>query len=68
VAQQSPGLQRNAIGLTEVLFQSITFMAPAVAVALSIGLRNSFRARGLTATTPWVLRLIAFLFTAFSMG
>jgi len=35
MAQQSPGLQRNAIGLTEVLFQSITFMAPAVAVALT---------------------------------
>jgi hypothetical protein len=38
MAQQEPrGLDRNAIGLTEVLFQSITFMAPAVAVALSIG-------------------------------
>ena len=31
------GLERNAIGLTEVLFQSITHMAPAVATALSIG-------------------------------
>jgi hypothetical protein len=29
-----PGLERGAIGLTEVLFQSITHMAPAVAVAL----------------------------------
>ena len=28
-----PGLERNAIGLTEVLFQSITHMAPAVATA-----------------------------------
>jgi hypothetical protein len=38
MAQQEPaGLERNAIGLTEVLFQSITFMAPAVAIALSIG-------------------------------
>ena len=31
------GLERNAVGLTEVLFQSITHMAPAVATALSIG-------------------------------
>ncbi len=30
-------LEQNAIGLPEVLFQSITFMAPAVATALSIG-------------------------------
>jgi hypothetical protein len=36
------GLQRNAIGLTEVLFQSITHMAPAVAVALSIGAATGF--------------------------
>ena len=28
-------LQRNAIGLVEVLFQSITHMAPAAAVAAS---------------------------------
>ena len=41
---QSEGLERNAIGLTEVLFQSITFMAPAVAVALSIGFAT---------TSPW---------------
>ena len=47
MAQQSPGLQRNAIGLTEVLFQSITFMAPAVAVALSIGFATTY-ALGLT--------------------
>ena len=33
-------LERNAIGLTEVLFQSITHMAPAVATALSIGARD----------------------------
>ena len=33
----SPTLARNAIGLPEVLFQSITHMAPAVATALSIG-------------------------------
>ena len=44
MAQQSQGLQRNAIGLTEVLFQSITFMAPAVAVALSIGFATTYAA------------------------
>ena len=33
----APSLERDAIGLPEVLFQSITHMAPAVATALSIG-------------------------------
>jgi hypothetical protein len=32
----SQGLARSAIGLREVLFQSITHMAPAAAVAFSI--------------------------------
>ena len=31
-----PGLRREAVGLREVLFQSITAMAPAAAVAASI--------------------------------
>ena len=66
MAQQSAGLQRNAIGLTEVLFQSITFMAPAVAVALSIGFATTY-ALGLTPLAV-VLALVAVLFTAFSMG
>ena len=66
MAQQSPGLQRNAIGLTEVLFQSITFMAPAVAVALSIGFATTY-ALGLTPLAV-VFALVAVLFTAFSMG
>src|SRR6185312_14723001 len=57
MAQQSPGLQRNAIGLTEVLFQSITFMAPAVAVALSIGFATTY-ALGLTPLAV-VLALVA---------
>ena len=66
MAQQSPGLQRNAIGLTEVLFQSITFMAPAVAVALSIGFATTY-ALGITPLAV-VFALVAVLFTAFSMG
>ena len=59
-------LERNAIGLTEVLFQSITHMAPAVAVALSIGFATAYSG----ALTPLavVLALIAVLFTAFSVG
>jgi len=66
MAQEPQGLQRNAIGLTEVLFQSITFMAPAVAVALSIGFATTY-ALGLTPLAV-VFALIAVLFTAFSMG
>src|SRR5262245_41824218 len=63
---ESQGLERNAIGLTAVLFQSITFMAPAVAVALSIGFATTY-ALGLTPLAV-VFALIAVLFTAFSMG
>jgi amino acid transporter len=59
-------LERNAIGLTEVLFQSITHMAPAVATALSIGAATAF-AGGLTPLSV-VLALVAALFTAYSIG
>jgi amino acid transporter len=59
-------LERDAIGLTEVLFQSITHMAPAVATALSIGAATSF-AGGLTPLAV-VLALVAALFTAYSIG
>jgi amino acid transporter len=62
----NPGLERNAIGLTEVLFQSITHMAPAVATALSIGAATLF-AGGITPLAV-VLALIAALFTAYSIG
>src|SRR5580765_1296746 len=65
-ATPEAGLQRNAIGLTEVLFQSITHMAPAVAVALSIGAATGFAGR----LTPLavVLAMVACLFTAYSIG
>jgi len=33
---RTAGLQRNAVGLAPTLFQSITHMAPAAAVAFSI--------------------------------
>jgi len=62
----TPGLERNAIGMTEVLFQSITHMAPAVATALSIGAATSF-AGGITPLAV-VFAMIAVLFTAFSMA
>ena len=59
-------LERNAIGLTEVLFQSITHMAPAVATALSIGLATTL-AGGITPLAV-VVALVACLFTAYSMA
>jgi len=62
----SPGLEKDAIGLTEVLFQSITHMAPAVATALSIGAATLFA--GGTTPLAVVLALIAALFTAYSIG
>lgn len=62
----SPTLARNAIGLTEVLFQSITHMAPAVATALSIGAATAF-AGGITPLAV-LFAMIAVLFTAYSMS
>jgi amino acid transporter len=69
---QSPGatssqqLEGNAIGLPEVLFQSITHMAPAVATALSIGAATGFAGR----LTPLAVlfAMVACLFTAYSIG
>ena len=66
VSGGSPSLERNAIGLPEVLFQSITHMAPAVATALSIGAATSF-AGGITPLAV-LFAMIAVLFTAFSMA
>ena len=62
----APSLERDAIGLPEVLFQSITHMAPAVATALSIGAATSF-AGGITPLAV-LFAMIAVLFTAFSMA
>ena len=60
------GLARGAIGLREVLFQSITHMAPAAAVAFSIPAGASYAAGALPLAT--VLALIASLFVALSIG
>jgi len=65
-AREGPGLARNAIGLREVLFQSITHMAPAAAVAFSIPAGASYAAGALPLAT--VLALIACLFVALSIG
>lgn len=63
---QQASLEENAIGLPEVLFQSITHMAPAVATALSIGAATGF-AGGLTPLAV-VFAGIAVLFTAYSIS
>jgi amino acid transporter len=62
----NPSLARNAIGLTELLFQAITHMAPAVATALSIGAATAF-AGGITPLAV-LFAMIAVLFTAYSMS
>ena len=66
MASSPQSLERNAIGLTEVLFQSITHMAPAVATALSLGAATLFA--GGNTPLAVVLALVAALFTAYSIG
>ena len=66
MGMETPRLERDAIGLPEVLFQSITHMAPAVATALSIGAATTF-AGGITPLAV-LFAMIAVLFTAFSMA
>jgi amino acid transporter len=60
------GLQRDAIGLPQVLFQSITHMAPAAAVAFSIIFAVTY-AGGATPLAV-ILALIACLTVAISIG
>ena len=68
MAQSSPsrGLAREAIGLREVLFQSITHMAPAAAVAFSIIVGANFAAGALPLSV--VLALVGCLLVAVSIG
>jgi amino acid transporter len=61
-----PGLRRNAIGLREVLFQSITDMAPGAAIAASIPAGVAFAGGSLPLAV--VFALIACLFCASSIG
>jgi amino acid transporter len=61
-----PGLRRDAIGLREVLFQSITDMAPGAAIAASIPAGVAFAGGSLPLAV--VFALIACLFCAWSIG
>ncbi|MDX2591022.1 APC family permease [Streptomyces sp. WI03-4A] len=61
-AQTSGTLRRDAIGLREVLFQSITAMAPAAAVAASIPSGAAFAGGSLPLAV--LIALVACLFTA----
>jgi amino acid transporter len=60
------GLRTNAIGLREVLFQSITDMAPAAAVAASIPTGVAFAGGALPLSV--LIAMIACLLTAFCIG
>ena len=71
MAQQPPSpsgttLAREAIGLREVLFQSITHMAPAVAVAFSIIVGANFAGGALPLSV--VIALVACLCVAYCIG
>jgi amino acid transporter len=67
-AQESAthGLRRNAIGLREVTFQSITDMAPGAAIAASIPAGAAFAGGSLPLSV--LLALVACLFCAWSVG
>jgi len=65
-AAESPGLRRNAIGLREVAFQSITDMAPGAAIAASIPAGAAFAGGSLPLSV--LLALVACLFCAWSVG
>ncbi|MFJ9347951.1 APC family permease [Streptomyces sp. NPDC101237] len=60
--EATAGLRRDAIGLREVLFQSVTAMAPAAAVAASIPSGAAFAGGSLPLAV--VIALVACLFTA----
>ena len=60
------GLRRNAIGLREVLFQSVTAMAPGAAIAASIPAGAAFAGGALPLSV--LVALVACLFTALSIG
>lgn len=60
------GLRRGAVGFSGVLFQSITFMAPAIATALSIPAGIAFS--GGAAPLSVIFALVASLIAANSIG
>jgi amino acid transporter len=61
-----PQLRREAVGLREVLFQSITAMAPGAAIAASIPAGAAYAGGSLPLAV--VLALVACLFTAVAIG
>ena len=61
-AETAQGLRRDAVGLREVLFQSVTAMAPAAAVAASIPSGAAFAGGSLPLSV--LIALVACLFTA----
>src|ERR1700683_2230333 len=65
-AAADTGLRTDAIGLREVLFQSITDMAPGAAIAASIPAGVAFAGGALPLAV--VLALVACLFSAWSIG
>src|SRR5215472_14917907 len=66
MANSGIGLARGAIGLREVLFQSVTSMAPAGAVALSIAAGATYAGGALPLAV--LLALVACLLVASSIG
>jgi len=66
IAPGSLTLRKNAIGLREVLFQSITDMAPGAAIAASIPFGAAYAGGSLPLAV--VFALIACLFSAVSVG
>jgi amino acid transporter len=61
-----PGLRRGVVGFGGVLFQSITFMAPAIATAFSIPIGMAFG--GGATPLAVILALVASLFVASSIA
>jgi len=59
-------LQRDAVGLPEVLFQSMTSMAPAAAIAASIPLGAAYASGALPLAV--LIAFIGVLFSAWSIG
>jgi hypothetical protein len=63
---QSAPLRRNAIGLPDVVFTSVTTMAPASAAAFSIAVGALFAGGSLVLGV--VIALVGCMFTALSIG
>src|SRR5258708_870774 len=66
VSGTAPGLRRDAIGLREMLFQSITAMAPGAAIAASIPSGAAFAGGALPLAV--IVALVACLFAALSIA